>query len=152
PVIPVLDSSNSLDMLLEAFKSYCDHKNIKVHFLQGLSLYIDDFRLLKNIYNEFTIYYHKLNTTELDANKMLGIISYKNIFPKDFSELQLSQGFIYNLLNRKSAIINTESIKLDTSITTLKKKIESINKEIINDEKELDAVYLSEIGRLNSLI
>ena len=50
---------------------------------QGMSLYIDD-RILKNIYNEFQIYYNKLNTTELDCNKMLAIIAYKNIFLKRF--------------------------------------------------------------------
>ena len=37
-------------------------------------------RILKNIYNEFIIYYNRLNVTELNANKMLAIITYKNIF------------------------------------------------------------------------
>ena len=57
--------------------------------MQGLSLYIDDMRLLKNIYNAFVIYYNRLNTIELDYNKMPAIIAYKNLFPRDFSTLQI---------------------------------------------------------------
>ena len=51
---------------------------------KGLSLYIDDMRLLKNIYNEFVIYYNRLNITELDCNKMLAIIAYKKSVPARF--------------------------------------------------------------------
>lgn len=29
--------------------------------------------LLKNIYNEFVIYYYRINTSELDYNKMLAL-------------------------------------------------------------------------------
>ncbi len=58
-------------------------------------------RVLKNIYNEFMVYYNKLNTIELNPNKMLAMITYKNIFPRDFSNLQLNQGFVYELFNRK---------------------------------------------------
>ncbi len=95
PVIPVIDSSNSFEMFLSLFKGKDDGAIFDDNFLQGLSLYVDDFRILKNIYNEFTIYYKKLNNIELDCNKMLAIITYKNIFPKDFSELQLNHGYIY---------------------------------------------------------
>lgn len=48
-------------------------------------------RLVKNIYNEFIIYFNRLNTTELDCNKMLAIITYKNLFPHDFADLQLNR-------------------------------------------------------------
>ena len=57
----------------------------------------DDMRLLKNICNEFLIYYNQLDLTELDYNKMLAIITYKNLFPRDFSDLQLNKGFVYAL-------------------------------------------------------
>lgn len=62
-------------------------------------------RLLKNIYNEFVIYYNRLNITELDCNKMLAIIAYKNLFPRDFADLQLNQGFVCTLLIIKSSLL-----------------------------------------------
>ena len=105
PVIPVVDSSNSYDQFISHFKNSGVFEKFDKSFLQGLSLYIDDMRLLKNIYNEFVIYFNRLNTTELDCNKMLAIITYKNLFPRDFAELQLNQGFVYTIFSKKSHLI-----------------------------------------------
>ena len=69
PVVPVLDSSNSYDQFLDLLKKGGILQLFDNNFLQGLSLYIDDMRLLKNIYNEFVIYYNRINTIELDCNK-----------------------------------------------------------------------------------
>lgn len=91
PVVPVVDSSNSYDQFISHFKKSSLFEKFDESFLQGLSLYIDDMRLLKNIYNEFIVYYNRLNITELDCNKMLAIIAYKNLFPRDFANLQLNQ-------------------------------------------------------------
>ena len=41
-------------------------------------------RVLKNIVNEFIIYRMELAKQELDPNKLLAIITYKNLFPKRF--------------------------------------------------------------------
>ena len=84
PVVPVIDGSNSYDQFVSHFKKSGLFQKFDEGFLQGLSLYIDDMRLLKNIYNEFVIYFNRLNITELDCNKMLAIIAYKNLFPRDF--------------------------------------------------------------------
>lgn len=95
PVVPVLDSSNSYDQFRMILEKEDILKHFDDHFLQGLSLYVDDMRLLKNIYNEFVVYYSQINSIELDYNKMLALITYKNLFPRDFSELQLNKGFVY---------------------------------------------------------
>ena len=95
PVVPVMDGSNSYELIIELFKSAGIINSFDKNFLQGLSLYIDDMRLLQNIYNEFLVYYYRLNITEIDCNKMLAIITYKNLFPKDFCDLQLGRGFVY---------------------------------------------------------
>jgi len=62
-------------------------------------------RILKNIYNEFVVYIHRLDITDLDWNKMLAMITYKNLFPRDFSDLQLDRGFVYSLFSKKSELI-----------------------------------------------
>ncbi len=91
------------------------------NFLQGLSLYIDDMCLLKNVYNEFIIYYYRLNTTDLDPNKMLAMITYKNLFPRDFSELQLNQGFVFTLFNKKEELIADEIEEIENKIDGIQK-------------------------------
>lgn len=150
PVIPVVDSSNSYDQFISHFDGGGILKLFNERFLQGMSLYIDDMRILKNIYNEFQIYYNKLNTTELDCNKMLAIIAYKNIFPRDFSELQLNQGMVYSIFSEKDNLIVGEIKKIEKDISDRKKEIEAINDEILNSSQEVDAIYDKELSRYNN--
>lgn len=150
PVIPVVDSSNSYDQFISHFEGGGILKLFNERFLQGMSLYIDDMRILKNIYNEFQVYYNKLNTTELDCNKMLAIIAYKNIFPRDFSELQLNQGMVYSIFSEKDNLIVEEIKKIEKDISDRKKEIEAINDEILNSSQEVDAIYDKELSRYNN--
>lgn len=141
PVVPVVDSSNSYDQFISHLKKGGIYEMFNENFLQGLSLYIDDMRLLKNIYNEFIIYYNRLNITELDCNKMLAIIAYKNLFPRDFADLQLNQGFLYTIFDSKDLFIADEIEKLDKQISEKSKEIDMAKNEHLSTIKELDAAY-----------
>ncbi len=141
PVVPVVDSSNSYDQFISHLRKGGLFEKFNENFLQGLSLYIDDMRLLKNIYNEFVIYYNRLNVTELDCNKMLAIIAYKNLFPRDFSELQLNQGFVYTLFGSKDVFIAEEVKKLAEMISEKNHEIEMAKNEHLKTIKELDAAF-----------
>lgn len=98
-------------------------------------------RLLKNIYNEFVIYFNRLNITELDCNKMLAMIAYKNLFPRDFADLQLNQGFVYTLFNNKEFFIEEEVKSLSERIAETIHQIELANSEHLKTIKELDAAF-----------
>lgn len=141
PVIPVVDSSNSYDQFISLFYNGGILKLFNEKFLQGLSLYIDDMRILKNIYNEFQIYYNRLNTTELNCNKMLAIITYKNIFPRDFSELQVNQGMVFTIFNGKEFIVNDEVKRLEQEIISKENDINIIKNEILNSIEEVNTLY-----------
>lgn len=141
PVVPAVDSSNSYDQFISHFKKGGLFEKFNESFLQGLSLYIDDMRLLKNIYNEFVIYYNRLNITELDCNKMLAIIAYKNLFPRDFADLQLNQGFIYTIFANKDSFVAEEIEKLDKQISEKSNEIDMAKNEHLSTIKELDAAY-----------
>ena len=141
PVVPVVDSSNSYDQFISHFKKGGIFEKFDESFLQGLSLYIDDMRLLKNIYNEFVVYFNRLNITELDCNKMLAIIAYKNLFPRDFADLQLNQGFVYTLFDSKELFIKEESENLSEKISEVVHKIERTKNEHLKTIEELDVVF-----------
>ncbi|MBS4203671.1 hypothetical protein [Lederbergia citrea] len=148
PIVPVVDSSNSYDQFIKHFKEGGIYELFDNNFLQGLSLYIDDMRILKNIYNEFVIYYNRLNTTELNCNKMLAMITYKNLFPRDFSELQLNQGMVYTLFAKKDDFIKTEIERLKEVAANRKKEIEFARKEHLTSIQELDDVYTAKRSRI----
>ncbi|EIW15711.1 MULTISPECIES: hypothetical protein [Pelosinus] len=143
PIVPVIDGSNSYDQFIDHFKQGGILDTFDLSFLQGLSLYIDDMRILKNIYNEYVIYYKRIQSTELNCNKLLAIIAYKNLFPRDFSDLQLGQGFVHCLFNNKPNFIHNEMKRLELSIIEKQGMIEATENELLNDIDELDAVYFT---------
>jgi len=147
PVIPVLDSSNAYDQLKKHFEEAGLFNLFSERFLRGLSLYIDDMRVLKNIYNEFMVYFHKLNDIELVADKMLALVTYKNIFPRDFVDLQLNKGFVYELFNQKEKFIVDEKSLCEEKIEYKKKQIEYVKKEKLESIAELDDVKVAKINR-----
>ncbi|MGL5954842.1 MAG: hypothetical protein ACRCZ3_17260 [Providencia rustigianii] len=141
PVIPVVDSSNSYDQLISIFKDGGVLSFFNERFLKGLSLYIDDMRMLKNIYNEFLVYHNRLDITELDCNKMLAIIAYKNIFPRDFSELQINQGMVFTIFNKRESIVIDEIKRLEQKISSKENDIDIIKNEILHSTNEVDVLY-----------
>lgn len=150
PVVPVLDSSNAYDQIKEHFERGGIFTEFNDKFLRGLSLYIDDMRVLKNIYNEFMVYYNKLNTIELNPNKMLAMVTYKNIFPRDFSDLQLNQGFVHELFSRKEEFIAREKKKCEERIESKKAQINYVKEEKLESVSELDDVKNAKHERLPS--
>lgn len=138
PVVPVMDSSNSYNQFISHLKKNNLYEKFDESFLQGLSLYVDDMRLLKNICNEFLIYFNRLNTTELDYNKMLAIITYKNLFPRDYSDLQLNKGFVYSLFQHRDLLIQSEEERIKKDMDDLSSRIERIKNEHLKSLRELD--------------
>jgi len=147
PVVPVMDSSNSYEQFIKHFEEGGIIKKFDLSSLQGLSLYIDDMRLLKNIYNEFIIYFDRLNVTKLNSDKMLAIITYKNIYPCDFSLLQLKKGVVYNVFSQQKSLIDTLNSSLLEKQTNLRERIKQSDKEIANDIEELDVLHKYEMDK-----
>lgn len=134
PIVPVLDSSNSENILTKNLGDMV--KKLDNKFIYKISLYIDDMRLLKNIVNEFAVYSRVLYMKELKLsyNKLFALIVLKNIFPKEFDELQEDRGYIYNIINDKEALISNIEIDLETKI----KEIDTIiseKQDIIKSKK-----------------
>lgn len=148
PIIPVVDSSNSYDQFIKHLKEAKIFDKFDSRFLESLSLYIDDMRILKNIYNEFIVYINRLNNTELDWNKMLALIAYKNLFPRDFNDLQLGKGFIFEIFHQKENLVKKLLEKATKDRSVLDKRIEAVKNEILRSEEELTDVYNAQISRI----
>lgn len=144
PIIPIVDSSNSYDIISKNLENAGILYMFDKGFLEGLSLYIDDMRILKNIYNEFIVYFNRLNVTDLDSNKMMAIVTYKNIFPRDFSELQLCKGYIYQLFNREKEKLVIEKTKdLKSRLEALEMRINAANNEMLQSIEEFENIFFA---------
>ena len=149
PVVPVLDSSNSYNKIKEYLDNAGLYSQFDDHFLRGIALYIDDLRIVKNIFNEFLIYNQKLNSIELDVNKLFAIIVYKNIFPKDFADLQLNQGFVHTLFESRDKLVADRMEAANEAITEIEERISCCEKEHLENQAELDAVRASKESAAN---
>lgn len=143
PIIPYINPSNSLEKIKVKFKN---ETTINQDFLSDIALYIDDMRLLVNIYNEYMIYKHKLTSDKLDKNKLLAMIIYKNLYPSDFAKLHFNDGVVSSLFNRKVDLIQKQIAKKRTSIDEIEIKIQNIKNETVKNITELRMIYLCKLG------
>jgi hypothetical protein len=150
PIVPVVDGTNSYNQFIEHLDKNSLTEKFEKKFLQGISLYIDDMRLLKNVCNEFLIYYHRLNTTELNFNKMFAMITYKNLFPRDFSDLQNGQGYVKSLFDHKDEFVSSERGKILDLIDAKKKEIDACKSEQLVDVSELEIIKNNKHAAANS--
>lgn len=148
PIVPVLDGTNSYDQFIRHLKQGNIYEKFDNTFLQRLALYIDDMRVLKNVYNELLIYMYRLNNTDLNWNKMLAIIVYKNIFPRDFCNLQLGKGYVHEVFEQKGNASKLVIAKLEEEKQFIQEKIIYIQDEKLNDIQELNDAYNAKYTRL----
>lgn len=148
PIIPVLDGSNSYEQFTKQLKAAGLISKFDTGFLQRLSLYIDDMRVLKNIYNEFIVYMYRLNNTDLNWDKMLAIIVYKNIFPRDFCDLQLAKGYVHELFENKPSLFKSSLKDLNDQKQKMVEEIDRIKSETLNSIEELNDAYNVKYSRL----
>lgn len=102
PVIPIINSSNSVDKVLEQGKRLSIDSRLDKQFVREVSRYLNDLRLIQNIFNEYAIYAANLEPegeTNLDATRLLAVLIYKNVFPSDFEKLHRGHGNLAELLH-----------------------------------------------------
>jgi hypothetical protein len=144
PVIPIINTSNSIDMVLEQGARLELEKRLDRQFLREVSRYLNDLRLIQNIFNEYTIYMANLETDGedlLDANKLLAILIYKNVYPRDFEELHRGAGTLAEILNRQDELIRAGEATYRTGIAELENQLEVAGRQTPFDLKELRQIY-----------
>ena len=72
---------------------------------------------------------------------MLAIIAYKNLFPRDFADLQLNHGFVFTLFNKKETFIESEIAATKEMIKETQHRISSLKNEKLISMRELNAVF-----------
>ncbi len=144
PVIPIINSSNSIDMVLEQGKRLELDRRLERQFLREVSRYLNDLRLIQNIFNEYAIYVSNLETDEenlLNANKLLAVLIYKNVHPRDFEKLHRDDGNFAQILNHREALIRSGESAYRGEIAKLEEDVRVADLQIPSDLKELGQIY-----------
>lgn len=148
PVIPIINSTNSgeifLQKLEESEKKGIVHE-ISQEFILDVSPYVEDMRILQNIYNEFIVYKETIRTDQelkLSDETMMALIIFKNLYPREFAELQMERGVVKQAFEDKQRYIQLE-LEFDIPIETVEKqKVEILIKKkyIPFDIKKYDEI------------
>lgn len=143
PVIPVMNSTNSGDILLQKLKD--SKKNGVTHdiskgFVLDVAPYISDMRVLQNIYNEFIVYKNTLRTSQglsLFDEQMLAMIVFKNLYPSDFADIQNERGIVKKAFQDKQTFIVKQKNAIQKQIDAYTETITGAQHDVMKDVREL---------------
>ena len=158
PVIPVINSTNSSEILLDLFKANGSESfkhDITFDYILDVSPYISDMRVLQNIHNEFLLYKRTLRAgqgLELSDKMMLSLIIFKNLYPKDFADLQLEGGIVKQAFIDKQNYIKQKQEYLQSDIDAAADVIAKVNADTIKSTKELKVTLLSALANWGGII
>ena len=145
PIIPVVDASNSGEML----RKYLAKEEHLVGVVDAIAMYVRDARLLNNIINEFYIYRNRQLKQSQDGDRQIfALIVYKNLFPDDFEELRIrDRGRLANALHEKKQLIAERQPKIDSEIESVRAQIDDAQTEQLRNEKELRQLFVVYVMR-----
>lgn len=151
PVIPVINSTNSGEILLkrlqESGKNGIQH-NISSDFIFDVSPYISDMRVLQNIYNEFVIYKNLLSVHQalaLRDEQMMAMIIFKNLYPKDFADIQNETGIIKKAFENKNKYIKIKRDSLQNELNSILELLKKADEDHLKTVQELKVAMLTGI-------
>eukprot|EP01118_Nematostelium_gracile_P005539 TRINITY_DN175_c0_g2_i1.p1 TRINITY_DN175_c0_g2~~TRINITY_DN175_c0_g2_i1.p1 ORF type:complete len:1290 (-),score=83.22 TRINITY_DN175_c0_g2_i1:1939-5808(-) len=144
PVIPFINPSNAGEQLGRLIKEAKINDARFKEFTEDLVTFIDDIdmRLLTNIFHEYQLYRENLSPI-LQQDKLFAMITYKNMFPEDFSKLHNRKGNLYDILSKRDSYVKALIKNIDEEIESNLVRIDNIESVHQNSIDELRAVYIN---------
>lgn len=150
PVIPYINATNSGEILrgLLKFEKGADgvykskNYDISDRYIWKISPFVQDMRVLTNICNEFLVYKRTLKTTKLKDEEMFSMITFKNLYPKEFAELQAERGIVKQAFQEKEKFVINEKQKLEEQIVPKREILENVHSDILFSLQEIKYAFL----------
>lgn len=157
PMVPLSSTQNSITRFKEEIN---DKTNLQVNnekldskfysvqekYLWGLGAFILDVRTIVQICSELSYYAdlfkQRLDSGEIDINKLLGMIVYKNVYPRDYEKLLSSDSFLNQLFLEVNRQRETNREKRKDEVRKIDDEIKNIGQKLqyFRDDKK---VFLS---------
>lgn len=157
PVIPVMNSTNSCEYLLEMLQindRATSPYDISRAYVLDVSPYISDMRVLQNIFNEFDLYRSTLKVGQnlsLRDEEIFSLIVFKNLYPDQFARLQNEDGIIKEAFNTKSSFIEEKAHQIEDEIAATQEILDNIDADVLHDIRELKWAMLGELTGWNNI-
>lgn len=155
PVIPVINSENSQEKMMEllnlrTFKLRPLGEFLDRRLVETVCYYIDDLRLVKNIVNEFDMFSNILaSSLELEPDKLFAIVVIRNLHPAAYADLVKRRGAIYGVIKGLDAWKAKQKSAYATQIDESRRERDDRASEMANNVSELRAYVWFTLLRLN---
>src|SRR5690606_17336061 len=93
---------------------------------------------------EYSVYIAELEKDQkgvLDPNKLLSVLIYKNVYPKDFERLHRGEGSLAEILNLQDDLVKDGEVRCRKDITDLERQIEVADQQVSLGVQELRKIY-----------
>lgn len=144
PIVPIINHSNSIDKVLEQGRRIDLEARLDRRFLREVSRYLTDLRLIRNVFNEYVVYAANVRADRdapLDPNKMLALLIYKNVLPKDFAALHRQEGVLSRVLGRYEDYVAKIEADIREQIEEMENDLAVGEAQALRDQTDLRKVY-----------
>lgn len=109
PMVPFMSPASAKGWIYEEFQN----DGIDLRLIGLLSKHVTDMRLIKNMHNEFLVFNNELMAAteeqsgklKLDVDRVLAIVAYKSIYPRDFEKLRMGTSCLDDIYRFKLSIV-----------------------------------------------
>lgn len=154
PVIPIINSTNSGEILREKLDVIemedgvfgSSKYDISSRFITLISPFIEDMRVLTSICNEFVIYKNTLRDRQslsLKDELMFSMMVFKNLYPKDFSELEAERGIVKNAFNAKKNFVDGKILALEKNIEEKQLILDKVHSDVLQNLSEVKVAFIN---------
>lgn len=127
PTVPFITHKNSRDVMLGMFEKY----GITRSAVGVVSKHVTDMRLVKNIYNEFVIFYEKIfsegKIQKLSVDSLFALIVYKNIEVQDFEQIKLGTSRLDAVYKKGRDFIKKQLDEHNAKIASIRQNLRAID-------------------------
>lgn len=154
PVIPIINSTNSGEILREKLDVIeteggvfgSSKYDISSRFITLISPFIKDMRVLTSICNEFVIYKNTLRDRQslsLKDELMFSMMVFKNLYPKDFSDLEAEKGVVKKAFNARKDFVHDKILVLEKEIKLKQTLLNKVESDVLRDLEEVKIAFIN---------
>ena len=150
PVIPFINPSNASEQLAQLIlDAKIDDQRFKA-FTEDLVTFIDDIdmRLLTNIFHEYELYRDNLPAA-IEQDKLFAIITYKNMYPEDFSKLHSRKGILFEFLSGRKIYVKKLVDDIDVKLRANSERIGILEDLQLADVDDLKGLYFKALMKIH---
>ena len=157
PVIPYINATNSGEILRDLLEFEKDENgiykskkyDITDRYIGEISPFIQDMRVLTNICNEFLVYKRTLKMTKLKDHEMFSMIAFKNLYPKEFAELEAEKGIVKQIFKGKREFVVGKKTGIEEKIAPKKEILENVHNDILWGMRDIKHAFLGYLSDEN---